>query len=176
MAFGQLIHRERLSDNKRCLRANAGKLYHLGIGDPVAVSTISRANETRSYKIYETWPVSSSLRRRSCMLTIRTMMSGCTEVFCHRCHNDRSESVGFQEGNFQNHKKGNQAPHSTDLSTAIPKFILVTPASVHDMRILDLIRFEANNFYIIDRGYIDYKRPFRIQEQGAYSSPGRRST
>ena len=39
---------------------------------------------------------------------------------------------------------------------------------MHDVRILDLIRFEANNFYIMDRGYIDYKRLFRIHEQGAY--------
>ena len=54
MAFGQLTHRESLSDTMLCLKANAGKLYHLGIGNPVAVSTITRANETRSYKIYET--------------------------------------------------------------------------------------------------------------------------
>lgn len=54
MAFGQLTHRESLSDTMLCLKANSGKLYHLGIGSVVAVSTISRANETRSYKIYET--------------------------------------------------------------------------------------------------------------------------
>jgi hypothetical protein len=50
-------HRESLSDTMLCLKANAGKLYHLGIGNPVSVSTISRANETRSYKIYETLAV-----------------------------------------------------------------------------------------------------------------------
>ena len=54
MAFGQLTHRESLSDTMLCLKANTGKLYHLGIGNAVAVSTIARANETRSYKIYET--------------------------------------------------------------------------------------------------------------------------
>ena len=54
MAFGQLTHRESLSDTMLCLKANAGKLHHRGIGNPVAVSTISRANETRPYKIFET--------------------------------------------------------------------------------------------------------------------------
>ena len=36
-----------------CLKANAGKVYLLGIGQPVAVSTITRANESRSFQIYE---------------------------------------------------------------------------------------------------------------------------
>jgi hypothetical protein len=53
MAFGQLTHRESLSDTILCLKANAGKMYHLGIGEIVAVSTLSRANETRSYLIYQ---------------------------------------------------------------------------------------------------------------------------
>lgn len=53
MAFGQLTHRESISDTMMCLKANAGKMYHLGIGEVVAVSTITRANENRSFQIYE---------------------------------------------------------------------------------------------------------------------------
>lgn len=33
MAFGQLTHRESLSDTVLCLKANENKLYHLGIGE-----------------------------------------------------------------------------------------------------------------------------------------------
>jgi hypothetical protein len=53
MAFGQLTHRESISDTVLCLRANANKMYHLGIGEVVAVSTITRANENRTFQIYE---------------------------------------------------------------------------------------------------------------------------
>ena len=53
MAFGQLTHRESLSDTLMCMKANAGKLYHLGISDLVSLSTITRANENRSFRIYE---------------------------------------------------------------------------------------------------------------------------
>ncbi len=53
MAFGQLTHRESISDTVLCLKANANKMYHLGIGEVVAVSTITRANESRSFQIYE---------------------------------------------------------------------------------------------------------------------------
>ncbi len=52
MAFGQLTHRESLSDTILCLKANADKTYHLGIGEIVAKSTLSTANENRSYRIY----------------------------------------------------------------------------------------------------------------------------
>src|SRR6202030_2523168 len=53
MAFGQMTHRESLSDTILCLKANADKMYHLGIGEVVSISTVSRANENRSYRIYQ---------------------------------------------------------------------------------------------------------------------------
>jgi len=53
MALGQLTHRESLSDTIMCLKANADKKYHLGIGEVVAKSTLTKANENRSYLIYQ---------------------------------------------------------------------------------------------------------------------------
>ncbi len=53
MAFGQLTHRESLTDTLMCLKANTHKMYHLGIGEVVANSTLSKANENRSYRIYQ---------------------------------------------------------------------------------------------------------------------------
>jgi hypothetical protein len=47
MVFGQLAHRESLSDTILCLNANANKLYHLGIGETIAKSTLSTENEKR---------------------------------------------------------------------------------------------------------------------------------
>jgi hypothetical protein len=52
MAFGQLTHRESLSDTILCLKVNGDKTYHLGMGNVVAKSTLSTANENRSYLIY----------------------------------------------------------------------------------------------------------------------------
>ena len=45
MSFGQLTHRESLSDTILCLSACEGKLYHLGIGKAISKSTLSKANE-----------------------------------------------------------------------------------------------------------------------------------
>src|SRR5436190_4349203 len=52
MCFGQLTHRESLSDTILCLKANEDKTYHLGIGSVVSKSTLSTANENRSFRIY----------------------------------------------------------------------------------------------------------------------------
>ncbi len=53
MAFGQLTHRESLSDTIICIKANSKKLYHLGIGSAISKSTLSKANENRDWRIYQ---------------------------------------------------------------------------------------------------------------------------
>ncbi len=52
LAFGQLTHRESMSNTLLCLKPNADKLYHLGIGKLVHKSTVSRANESRDWRIF----------------------------------------------------------------------------------------------------------------------------
>lgn len=56
MSFGQLTNRESISDTMMCLKANAGKMYHLGFSQPVAVSTLTRANESRSFYASKDYP------------------------------------------------------------------------------------------------------------------------
>ena len=53
LAFGQLTHRESMSDTLLCLKLNADKLHHLGIGRVVNKSTLSRANEKRDWHIFQ---------------------------------------------------------------------------------------------------------------------------
>ena len=48
MSFGQLTHRESISDTALCLKLQKDKLYHLGIGKPFHKSTISRAKEVET--------------------------------------------------------------------------------------------------------------------------------
>jgi hypothetical protein len=52
-AFGQLTHRESMSDTLLCLELCKNKLYHLGIGKAFNKSTVSRANENRDWRILQ---------------------------------------------------------------------------------------------------------------------------
>jgi hypothetical protein len=52
MAFAQLTYRESLRDIEACLGSIGGKLYHMGLRNPVARSTLADANESRDWRIY----------------------------------------------------------------------------------------------------------------------------
>jgi hypothetical protein len=52
LAFAQLTYRESLRDIETCLRALGSKLYHSGIGQPTARSTLADANEKRDWRIF----------------------------------------------------------------------------------------------------------------------------
>ena len=63
---------------------------------------------------------------------------------------------------FRSTKSGIRLHTQLNLKTAIPAFILFTNADVHEVNALDIILFEANSFYIMDRGYVDYRRLYKI--------------
>lgn len=55
-----------------------------------------------------------------------------------------------------------------DIKTEIPCFIHITDGKTHEVNVLDEIEFEANGFYIMDRGFIDYERLYSIHNQKAF--------
>lgn len=63
----------------------------------------------------------------------------------------------FYWATFRSTKGGIKLHIQLDLKTSIPEFILFSTASVHGVNVLDVISFEANSFYIMDRGYVDYR-------------------
>ena len=169
MAFGQLTHRESLSDTMLCLSANANKLYHLGIGKAVSLSTISRANENRSFQIYEDLAMHLiSEAKRLCANESKIDLDIDSNVFAIDATTIDLCLSSFYWAKFRSTKSGIKLHTQIDLKTAIPEFILFTNAKVHDVNALDFIAFEAGSFYVMDRGYVDFHRLYRINENHAY--------
>jgi hypothetical protein len=169
MAFGQLTHRESISDTMMCLKANASKTYHLGIGDVVSLSTITRANENRSYLIYEDF--AKLLIKEAKQLYIKDDGLEVTlknNVFAIDATTIDLCLSTFYWATFRSTKGGIKLHTQLDLKTAIPEFILFSNADVHDVNALDFIQFEANSFYVMDRGYVDYKRLYKIHQCEAF--------
>ncbi len=169
MAFGQLTHRESLSDTILCLSACRSKLYHLGIGKAVSKSTLSKANENRDWHIYADFA----------MLLIaqaKQLYAGESELEVTLKQNvfaidatviDLCLSV-FGWATFRTTKAAIKLHTQLNLKNAIPEFIAITPASVHEVNLLDTIAFEASSIYIMDRGYIDYQRLYQIHLAKAF--------
>lgn len=169
MAFGQLTHRESLTDTMLCLKLNANKLYHLGIGEMVSLSTISRANENRSYRIYQ--ELATMLMKEAQQLysnddDLEVTIPG--NVFAIDATTIDLCLSSFYWATFRSTKAGIKLHTQIDLKTSIPKFIAFTNANVHDVNVLDVIHFEPDSFYVMDRGYIDYKRFYKIHLCGAF--------
>lgn len=169
MAFGQLTHRESISDTILCLKANTVKMYHLGIGEVVAVSTITRANESRSFQIYEDLAMLLIKEAKQLYLLddeLEVSLKG--NVFAIDATTIDLCLSAFYWATFRSTKGGIKLHTQIDLKTSIPEFILFSTASVHDVNVLDVIHFESNSFYIMDRGYVDYKRLYKIHTCGAF--------
>jgi hypothetical protein len=169
MAFGQLTHRESLTDTLMCLKANAGKMYHLGIGEVVAKSTLTKANENRSYQIYQDLTMLLIKEAKQLYLgdsDLEVPLSN--NVFAIDATTIDLCLSTFYWATFRSTKGGIKLHTQLDLKTAIPEFILFTTASIHDVNALDFISFEANSFYVMDRGYVDYKRLLRIDQCDAF--------
>jgi hypothetical protein len=169
MGFGQLTQRESISDTILCLKANANKMYHFGIGDVVAVSTITRANENRSCLIYEELAMLLIKEAKQLYLDDDDLeVSLKSNVFAIDATTIDLCLSAFYWAAFRSTKGGIKLHTQLDLKTSIPEFILFSNASVHDVNVLDVITFEANSFYIMDRGYVDYKRLYKIHMCDAF--------
>jgi transposase len=55
-----------------------------------------------------------------------------------------------------------------DLRGSLPAFVTLTEAGHGDVRWLDDLPIEPGSFYVMDRGYIDFRRLRRLAEAGAF--------
>jgi Transposase DDE domain len=55
-----------------------------------------------------------------------------------------------------------------DLRGNIPSFLHVSDGKLHDVNVLDLLLPEPGAFYIMDRGYIDFQRLYRLHEAKSF--------
>ena len=169
MAFGQLTHRESLSDTIVCLRANTGKLYHLGIGQAIAKSTLSKANENRDCRIFSEMAMilieeakSLYLKDSDLEVDLKNNVFAIDATVIDVCLS------AFSWAKFRSTKGGVKVHVQLDLKTAIPEFIQITPASIHEVNILDNIIFQPDSFYVVDRGYTDFGRLYAIHKAKAF--------
>ena len=55
-----------------------------------------------------------------------------------------------------------------DLRGNIPAFIHISDGKMGDVTVLDLLLIEAGAFYVMDRGYLDFGRLFKMHQAGAF--------
>ncbi len=169
MSFAQLTYRESLRDIEVCLNAQPNKLYHMGIKGHVSRTNLANANRKRDWRIYAEFA--------------QVLISNARKLY----HDDPEFIVDldntiyaldattidlclslFPWAKFRKSKGAVKLHTLLDIQGSIPAFIEITTGLVHDVNILDVLIPEPGSFYIMDRGYLDFERLYRIKENFGY--------
>ena len=168
MAFAQLTYRESLRDIEACLRAQAAKLYHMGIKRRVSRSTLADANEVRDWRIYADYAQSLiGIARRLYAGEAFGVDLKETVYALDASTIDLCLSV-FPWAPFRSTKAAIKLHTLLDLRGNNPTFLHISDGKLHDVNVLDLLLPEPGAFYIMDRGYIDFERLHRLHEAGSF--------
>lgn len=168
LAFAQLTYRESLRDIEACLRAAPQKLYHMGLRSTVSRNTLANANQVRDWRIYADFA-------QTLIEQARTLYKG--ESFGVELDNavyaldattiDLCLSV-FPWAQFRRRKSAVKLHTLLDLRGSIPSVVMITGGQIHEVNTLDQLIWEAGAIYLMDRGYLDFKRLYRLHQSGAF--------
>jgi hypothetical protein len=162
LAFAQLTYRESLRDIETCLRALEPKLYHAGFRGKVSRSTLADANRAHDWHIFADF--AQVLIGRARMLYAKEPFGVELEQTVYALDSttiDLCLSL-FPWARFRRRKGAVKLHTLLDLRGNIPCFVSISHGKIHDVTVLDHLPIEPGAFYIIDRGYVDFQRLYRI--------------
>ena len=167
MAFAQLTYRESLRDIETCLRAQHTKLYHIGLRGTVSRNTLANANGVRDWRIYADLAqrLIATARRLYADEPLAVELAN-TVYALDATTIDLCLSV-FPWAPFVRGKAAIKLHTLLDLRGNIPSFVHITDGRVNDLRALDELVPEAGAFYVMDRGYFDFTRLYRLHQARA---------
>lgn len=170
LAFGQLTNLRSLRGIVLCLNAHSDLLYHLGFkSNKFTLTTLSRANENRDWQIYRDLAEILIERARKSYINdndFKIELDGAVyaldSTVIELC------LATFKWAYFELGKSAVKIHTQLDLRGNIPSFFLITQAKTHDINFLDILEFEAGAFYVMDRGYFDFERLWKINQAESY--------
>ena len=168
IAFAQLTWRESLRDIEVCLSANRGKLFHMGLKNVPARSTLSDALNQRDWRIYHALAMRLITQARALYAKERLDIDLDATVYALDSTTiDLCLSL-FEWAPFRSTKAAVKMHTLLDLRGAIPAFIHISDGKMHDVKVLDMLPIEAGAFYVMDRGYVDFQRLYALHQAGAF--------
>jgi hypothetical protein len=168
MAFSQLTWRESLRDIEVCLTSNQSKLFHMGLSGVPARSTLSDALNQRDWHIYHALAMRLILRARDLYVKESTGLELDATIYALDSSTiDLCLSL-FNWAPFRSTKAAVKMHTLLDLRGAIPAFIHISNGKMGDVKVLDMLPIEAGAFYVMDRGYLDFGRLYKLHQTGAF--------
>jgi transposase len=168
MAFAQMTYRESLRDIEACLCAQPAKLYGMGLRNPVAKSTLADANALRDWRMWH--DLAAVLIRRARKLYEHDDVGIDLDNTVYALDSTTIDLclALFPWADFRSTKAAVKMHTRLDLRGPIPSFIHVSDGKMGDALALDLIIPEAGAIYVMDRGYVDFRRLYVLHAAGAF--------
>ena len=168
MAFAQLTYRESLRDVVTCLDVLKPKLFHVGIRGRVSRTTLADANENRDWRIYADFAQVLIAEARGLYADEDFGVELDNTVYALDASTiDLCLSL-FPWAKFCRTKGAVKLHTLLNLRGNIPEFIHISDGKLHDVNVLDIMIPEAGSIYVMDRGYVDFKRLYALHQATAF--------
>ena len=168
MAFAQLTWRESLRDIEVTLDANSKKLYAMGFRNPIRKSTLADANETRDWRVWADLAALLIKRARKLYASEDLGLELDNTVYALDATTIDLCLSMFDWAPFRKTKAAVKLHTLLDLRGSIPAFIHISDGKMHEVNVLDMLTYEPGAFYVMDRGYIDFRRLYKLHQSGSF--------
>lgn len=168
LAFAQMTFRESLRDIEACLGIQPNLAYHLGLRARVTRSTLARANEERDWHLFAALAHKLIDRARRLYRDEPGAIDVDAPVYAVDSSLIELSLALCPWANWTGQDAAVKLHVSLDLRGPLPAFVAVTAPEYGDVVWLDELPIEPGSYYIMDRGYIDFRRLRRISEAGAF--------
>lgn len=168
MAFAQLTYRHSLREVEACLRAVPSKLYHMGIRSTVSHSNLAHANNNRDWRIYADFAQILIQKAKRLYLNEDIGIELDATVYALDSSTIDLCLSMFPWAKFRKTKGAVKLHTLMNLRGNIPEFILISDGKLHDVNVLDHLTPVPGAYYVMDRGYLDFKRLFALHEAKSF--------
>lgn len=168
LVFAQLTWRESLRDIEACLNSRGTQLYHLGLRGPVRRSTLADANEGRDWRIYADLAHGLLNHARSLYANDPLRVELDESVYALDASIIDLGLSLCPWARFDHERAAVKLHTQLDLRGPLPAAVQITRANTQEVTWLDSLIYEPGAFYLMDRGYVDYARLYRIERARAW--------
>ena len=168
MSFAQLTYRESLRDIINSLKAVSKKCYHLGISDNLSRNNLSNATQRRDWRIFADFAqilieiAHYHYQQDSNPVNLKAPIFALDSSTIDLCLSL------FPWAPFRKAKAAVKLHTLLNLQGNIPDFILISDGKMHDVNVLDYLNFIAGAYYVMDRGYLDFERLYKLNQSKAF--------
>ena len=162
MSYAQLTGRDSLRDIENCLTALSSKLYHCGISYAVPRNTLAKANEKRDWHIYKDFADVLLKKVRPLYVKDKFRLDLDNMVYAFDSSTISLCLKLCPWAKYRKNKGGIKMHTLVDLRGNLPVSVYLTSASANDVKVLDDLYIEPSAIYLMDRGYVDFNRLFKL--------------